>query len=120
MLRSRMLLAKTKLRLVCVRAGIFKHGIAMKNTSIGDGPDFHSCMEFLNFTIWLSHEVQLDFEALHQLTHHDHPTWVSAATLDMYRDLLTEARGIALGRWTYETGAVYERGLDVAKRFRIL
>jgi hypothetical protein len=94
--------------------------VAMKSPHGHGEPDVDSCLEALNLVLWIPHHVHVGFEATDSLVHHNHPSWVRPHVLRMYFDVFQKLRGAGLGRWTADISIAYDRGLDLARTFRIM
>jgi hypothetical protein len=110
----------------CFAYDVFRHitslrklSVAMKTTSLGGGPCFHSCLEALNLVLWISPKVEVDFCKLEDLLHHDHPAWVNPLILSTYFTIFVDLRGAGLNLWSANVAIAYDKGLQIAKSFSI-
>jgi hypothetical protein len=94
--------------------------VAMKTAFVGGGPDFNSALETLNLLVWVPEYVELKFGIEGDLMHHDHPTWVCSAVLQMYVEIFNDLRGAALGTWTMDVTVAYSKALAMAQGFVVL
>lgn len=93
--------------------------VAMKTELLGDGPDFHSCLETLNLVCWVPKHVQVTFSELAKLSHHDHPAWVSPRVLAAYFEMFQGLRGSGHLSWNAEIAMSYDKALQTARCFSI-
>lgn len=93
--------------------------VAMKTTTMGGGPDFHSCLEALNLVLWVKKDVKLEVTCLTRLLHHDHPAWVCPRILELYFETFADLRGVGHTWWTADVAVAYDKGLEIAKSFGV-
>lgn len=93
--------------------------VSMKTELLGDGPDFHSCLETLNLVCWVPKRVEVSFSDPTKLIHHDHPTWVSPKMLAAYFDMFKELRGSGHSTWNADIAMTYDKALQTARCFSI-